>query len=78
MVDYFNSSDFPFSTYGALPTVKDAWVSESGNQTNGAMYAGRKAVRNIVVQALKASVDGAQELREEQKIFNLYVYVFWF
>ena len=70
-VDYFNASDFPFATYGALPTVKDAWVTASGNQTNGAMYAGRKAVRNIVVQALKASVDGAQELREEQKIFNL-------
>jgi len=70
-VDYFNSSDFPFSTYGALPTVKDAWVTASGLQSNGAMYAGRKAVRNIVVQALKASVDGAQELREEQKIFNL-------
>lgn len=70
-VDYFNSSDFPFATYGALPTVKDAWVTAGGNQTNGAMYAGRKAVRNIVVQALKASVDGAQELREEQKIFNL-------
>jgi len=70
-VDYFNSSDFPFSTYGALPTVKDAWVTASGLQSNGAMFAGRKAVRNIVVQALKASVDGAQELREEQKIFNL-------
>ena len=70
-VDYFNSSDFPFATYGALPTVKDAWVTASGLQSNGAMYAGRKAVRNIVVQALKASVDGAQELREEQKIFNL-------
>jgi len=70
-VDYFNSSDFPFATYGALPTVKDAWVTASGLQSNGAMFAGRKAVRNIVVQALKASVDGAQELREEQKIFNL-------
>jgi hypothetical protein len=70
-VDYFNAQDFPFSTYGALPTVKDAWVSESGNQSDGSMYGGRKAVRNIVVQALKASVDATQELREEQKIFNL-------
>ena len=70
-VDYFNAQDFPFSTYGALPTVKDAWVSASGNQSDGSMYGGRKAVRNIVVQALKASVDATQELREEQKIFNL-------
>jgi len=70
-VDYFNSTDFPFATFGALPTVTDAWVTAGGNQTDGAMYAGRKAVRNIVVQALQASVDATQELREEQKIFNL-------
>jgi hypothetical protein len=69
--DYFNAADFPFATYGALPTVKDAWVTSSGLQSNGAMFAGRKAVRNIVVKALKAAVDGSQELREEQKIFNL-------
>ena len=70
-VDYFNSADFPFATYGALPTVTDAWVTSGGNQADGAMYAGRKAVRAIVVAALKSSVDATQELREEQKIFNL-------
>ena len=70
-VNYFNATDFPFATFGALPTVTDAWVTASGLQSNGAMYAGRNAVRSIVVSALKASVDGAQELREEQKIFNL-------
>jgi hypothetical protein len=70
-VNYFNSADFPASTYGALPTVKDAWVTASGNQTNGAMYAGRKAVRAIVVAAMKASIDGSQELREEQRQYNL-------
>ena len=70
-VNYFNSADFPASTYGALPTVKDAWVTASGNQSNGAMYAGRKAVRAIVVAAMKASIDGSQELREEQRQYNL-------
>ena len=70
-VNYFNAADFPFATFGALPTVTDAWVTASGLQSNGAMYAGRNAVRAIVVSALKASVDGTQELREEQKIFNL-------
>ena len=70
-VNYFNAADFPFATFGALPTVTDAWVTASGLQSNGAMYAGRNAVRAIVVSALKASVDGAQELREEQKIYNL-------
>ena len=70
-VDYFNEADFPAVTFGALPTVKDAWVTASGLQSNGAMYAGRNAVRAIVVGALKSSIDGAQELREEQKNFNL-------
>ena len=70
-VDYFNSTDFPFATFGALPTVTDAWVTASGLQADGSMFAGRKAVRNMVVSALKASVDGTQELREEQKIYNL-------
>lgn len=70
-VDYFNSTDFPFATFGALPTVKDAWVTASGNNTDGSPSMGRKAVRKIVVEALKAAVDGSQELREEQKVFNL-------
>ena len=70
-VDYFNSSDFPFATYGALPTVTDAWVTASGNNDDGSPSMGRKAVRKIVVAALKAGVDGTQELREEQKIYNL-------
>lgn len=70
-VNYFNSADFPFATFGALPTVTDAWVTASGLQTDGSMFAGRGAVRAIVVAALKASVDGTQELREEQKVYNL-------
>ena len=70
-VDYFNSADFPFATYGALPTVTDAWVTASGNNADGSPNMGRQAVRSIVVAALKAGVDGTQELREEQKIYNL-------
>ena len=70
-VDYFNSTDFPFATYGALPTVKDAWVTASGNNSDGSPNMGRKAVRTMVVSALKAGIDGTQELREEQKIYNL-------
>ena len=70
-VDYFNQTDFPFATYGALPTVKDAWVTASLNNSDGSPSMGRKAVRNIVVSALKSGIDGTQELREEQKIYNL-------
>ena len=70
-VDYFNGTDFPFATYGALPTVKDAWVTASTNNADGSPNMGRKAQRSIVVAALKAGIDGTQELREEQKIYNL-------
>ena len=71
--DYFNATDFPFATFGALPTVTDAWVTASGLQSDGSMFAGRKAVRNIVVGAMKAAVDGSQELREEQKYLIYFV-----
>jgi hypothetical protein len=54
-----------------LPTVKDAWVTARLNNSDGSPSMGRKAVRNIVVAALKAGIDGTQELREEQKIYNL-------
>jgi len=66
--NYFNASSFPNVS---LPTETNAWVTASGNQADGAMYAGRKAVRSIVVAAMKASIDGSQELREEQRQFNL-------
>ena len=67
-IDYFNYASFPNLS---LPTEKNAWVTASGNQTDGAMNAGRKAVRSIVVAAMKASIDGSQELREEQRQYNL-------
>ena len=67
-VDYFNSTSFPDE---ALPTVKNAWVTASGLQDNGAPYMGRRAVRQMVVAAMKASIDGNQDLREEQRQFNL-------
>ena len=70
-VDYFNGTDFPFATFGALPTVTDAWVTASANNADGSPNMGRKAQRIIVVAALKAGIDGTQELREEQKVYNL-------
>ena len=67
-VNYFNATSFPDES---LPTVKNAWVTASGLQNNGAPYMGRKAVREIVVAAMKSSIDGNQDLREEQRQFNL-------
>ena len=67
-VNYFNATDYPDQI---LPSVTNAWVTASGLQSNGAPYMGRKAVRAMVVSALKASIDSNQELREEQRQFNL-------
>jgi hypothetical protein len=67
-VNYFNQNSFPDEV---LPTQKDAWVSASGLQFNGAPYMGRKAQRAMVVQALRASVDTNQAIRDEDNNFNL-------
>ena len=66
--NYFNGIDYPED---ALPTEKDCWVSVSGNKDSGAPYMGRKAVRAMVVAALRAGLDANTSIREEQKIFNL-------
>jgi hypothetical protein len=67
-VNYFNAADYPDDT---LPTQKDAWVTASGLKSDGSPYMGRKAQRALVVAAMKSSIDGNQDLREEQRVFNL-------
>jgi len=48
------------------------WVTESGNQADGAGSFGRKAQRKVVVQALQAVVNNNDEIRDdESRIFNL-------
>jgi hypothetical protein len=69
-VNYFNTADYP-DMNPSIVTETNAWVTASGLESNGAPYMGRKAVRNIVVQAMKAGIDGNQDLREEQRQFNL-------
>jgi hypothetical protein len=66
--NYFNSNNFPDEV---LPTEKDAWVSVSGLQSNGAPYMGRKAQRAMVVRALRASIDTNTAIRDEDNFFNL-------
>jgi len=66
-VNRFNTAAYPSFT----GTVTDAWVSASGLLSTGAPYMGRKAVRSLVVAALKSSIDANQELREEQRQFNI-------
>ena len=48
------------------------WVSYAANQINGAGSFGRKAVREVVLAALNAEINGNTDLRdEESRIFNL-------
>jgi hypothetical protein len=68
-VNYFNANAFPDTS--PLPAEKNAWVTASGNRSNGSPYMGRKAVRQMVVRAMKAGIDTNQDLREEQRQFNL-------
>jgi hypothetical protein len=63
--DYFSRTNFSdTSLYPTLPTEKDAWVTQSGTTF------GRKAVRRIVTNAMKAALDASTELREDARIFN--------
>tara|TARA_B100001057_G_scaffold411155_1_gene426613 strand:+ start:3163 stop:6390 length:3228 start_codon:yes stop_codon:yes gene_type:complete len=64
--DYFSRTNFSDTTlYPTLPTEKDAWVTESGTTF------GRKAVRTVVVNAMKSALDASAELREDARTFNV-------
>ena len=66
-VNYFNSDDFT----GVIPSETDAWVTAAGNKADGSPYMGRQSVRQLVVAAMKSSMDTNTAIREEQRNFNL-------
>ena len=66
--NYFTANNYPS---GSLPSQSYTWVSASGLNTNGSPYMGRKAQRNIVVQALRSAVSTNMSIREEDTYFNL-------
>jgi len=68
-VDYFNATDFP--PPDTLPSVTNAWVTASGNKTDGSPYMGRQAQRALIVAALKSGIDSSTTAREEQLVYNL-------
>jgi hypothetical protein len=51
--------------------IGDRWVSVSGNALDGSLLSGRKAQRQMVVEALAASVLDNEEIRAESVVFNL-------
>ncbi len=69
---YFSRANFASTTeWPTLPGEDDAWVTTSGNKSDGSPYMGRKAVRACVVKQLQAAVSSNTELREEQREFNV-------
>jgi Phage tail sheath C-terminal domain len=58
---------------GGTPTYLNTWMSVSGNDENGTAFMGRKAQRNVVVQAMASAVSNSTELLEDQRSFNLAV-----
>ena len=67
VVDHFNPTDYG----GSLPDIRDAWVSISGNRTNGVPFFGRRAVRSVIVESLRSAIDLSEEIREDSRFFNL-------
>jgi hypothetical protein len=66
--NYFNGQRFPDDE---LPDQRNTWLTVSGNKLSGAMWSGRQAQRQIIIQALKAGIDTSSAAREEQNGFNI-------
>jgi hypothetical protein len=66
--DHFNINDFPLEI---MPAVRDSWVSVSGTKSNGVPHFGRKAVRSMIVEAMRGAIDASEELREDSRFFNI-------
>jgi hypothetical protein len=61
----------PDDTTYWLPMATGTWYSVSGLQSNGAPYMGRKAQRNMVVEALNSVIASNTAIRDEDNFFNL-------
>lgn len=66
-----STGNLPTNTTYWSPLETNAWVTASGNRSDGSPYMGRQAVRQIVVAALRSAIDTQDTLREEQVGFNL-------
>ena len=49
----------------------NTWLTASGNKSNGAMWSGRLAQREVIVKALKSGIDTSITAREEQTQYNI-------
>jgi hypothetical protein len=51
--------------------VLNTWLTASGNRDDGAMWSGRLAQRQLVIQALKSGIDTSTTAREDQTQYNI-------
>jgi hypothetical protein len=65
--DYLTNDNF----VGSEPTEQNTWRTVSGLKLDGSPYMGSAAVRNMVVQAMKAGIDASITVREETTTVNL-------
>jgi hypothetical protein len=68
-VKRFESTYFANDT--SPPTEVGTWVNNSGVDENLVPYFGHKAVRNVIVEAMKSAIESSVALREEQVQYNL-------
>ena len=78
--NYFNSANYPNlptppvpGAPTAIPTITSTWVSASGLNSNGAMYAGSQAQRALVVDAMQSAIDSNLDILSPTYQFNLIV-----
>jgi hypothetical protein len=65
--DYLTNDNF----VGTEPAEQNTWRTVSGLKVDGSPYMGDAAVRNMVVQAMKAGIDGSITVREETTTVNI-------
>lgn len=70
-----NAADYPAGNERmggiSLPNTAARWVNDSGNKTDGSPYMARQAQRAVIVQAMTALVNSNEDIRAEQRAFNL-------
>lgn len=80
-VNYINvlarNAMFPHTNGVLVPELQttyypDRWVSVAANQPDGTGSFGHKAQRQVILQALKATIESNQQIRDtESRVFNL-------
>jgi len=76
--NYFNAAAYPNlptppvpGAPTSLPSVKDAWVSASGVDSNNVMHAGSHAQRALIVDAMQSAIDSNLDVLSQVYRFNL-------